>query len=897
MARGWMVPVLALGAAVPAAAQADPEAAQAVPAAAQADPEAPLPIHRSPPPPGARTHTVVPGPRYAATGLKRWFFGAGYRDLWTAPIEVPVLDLDEAAGGLTVTGTGGFGQTFTLEFRGADGLEYAVRSLDKDPTRRLDPLLRGTLVSSIIQDQVGGFLPTAALVVDPLIDATGLLYPRHRLVVVPDDPRLGPWRERYAGLIGLFVDRPDEGPDGTPGFAGSTRITGTNGFLDELEEGACNRAEAREYLEARLLDMVIGDRDRHAGQWRWASYADGDGCRTWRPIPVDRDQAFIRNDGPLMALFRLIRPQQVKFGPKYPSLLGLTFNGWELDRQILVELDPRVWSEVAAELQAELTDDVIDRAVRSLPAPHYALLGEWLARSIRARRDALPGEALAYYRMITNAPEITATDRAERAVFEHFDDGRLRVTIRHAEGPRSDAPWFDRTFDPRVTDEVRVYLHGGDDEVQIRGGRGRVKVRAIGGGGDDRFVNASRTGRGLTRFYDDRGNNVFEGPGRVDTRSFERPPSNNLVHRWALDWGGVKRFIPIVTYSTDVGLFAGLVAGYDRFGFRKTPWHNRQSFRVGIASRGPEPILGWDGRFRGIARGIDGLVHAEYSGIEILRFHGFGNGTPFGDPGSFFEVEQRELVVAPGLEWVIGYRPPREEAPEPEFRPPLRLGFGPVLKHAVTPEDDNADRFIATLDPAPLGLGSFGQIGGRVWVELDTRDRPAYPTRGVVLRGGGAVFPAVWDVEEAFGEIHGALSTFLTPGSSRHAPTLAVRVGGKKVWGGFPFHEAAFLGGRRDIRGFREQRFAGDAAAWGNLEVRVPLASFPLLFPSEFGVLGAADAGRVFFEDGVGDTDDLHTAFGGGVWLSFLDRRQSLSLSVLRGDHLTGVYLNVGLHF
>jgi hypothetical protein len=159
------------------------------------------------------------------------------------------------------------------------------------------------------------------------------------------------------------------------------------------------------------------------------------------------------------------------------------------------------------------------------------------------------------------------------------------------------------------------------------------------------------------------------------------------------------------------------------------------------------------------------------------------------------------------------------------------------------------------------------------------------------------LFPALWDVDEAFGEVHGSLSTYLTPGGARGAPTLGLRIGAKKVFGPYPFHEAAYVGGTDDLRGFREQRFAGDAAAFGNAEVRLPVARFSLLFPAEFGILGAADVGRVFYDDDPDGSDEWHSAFGGGLWLSFLDRRQTLSFSIMNGDDLTGFYVKAGLHF
>ena len=854
-------------------------------------------IHRSPPSEGAATHTVIPGARYKATGIRRWFLGGGYRDIWTSPVEISVLDLDTEIGGLTVLETGGYGQTFTLEFRGSDGLDYAVRSLDKDPTRRLDPLLQGTLVASIIQDQTSGFLPTSGLIVDPLLEAAGILYPRHKLVVVPDDPRLGEFRGEYAGLIGMFVDRPQEGPDNTAGFAGSTRISGTDIFLEEFEEGSCVRADAREYLKARFIDMLVGDRDRHEGQWRWARYPDGPDCYVWRPIPEDRDQAFIFNDGIMMSIYRRVDPRVVKFGPDYPGLLGLTFNGWELDRQLLAEFDEPLWAEVAEELQHELTDPVIEDAVRRLPEPHYALRGAWIEQSLKARRDALPEEALAYYRMISNATEVKATDRAEVAVFEHDPDGSLTLTITYADGPWSDSPHFQRKFWPEVTDEVRLFLQGGDDRVEVRGASGEIVVRAIGGGGDDEFVNESAASPGRTRFYDARGDNRFEGPAKIDEVPYERPPATNLVHRNALDWGGIRRRIPFITYSPDIGARLGLLYGADQYGFRKAPWHSRHTVQAGVTSVGPEFLFLWDARFRQALGRSDALVHIEYSGINILRFHGFGNETEIGEDSDLFKVEQREVIVAPSMEWTFGYETAEEEEALSLFRPKIRVGVGPILKYSNTPLDENADKYIGMLDPAPLGLGSFGQIGGRGWIEVDTRDNAAYPTKGFQVMAGTSIFPSAWDVEDTFGEIHGTVSGFLTPGSVRGAPTLALRVGGKKVFGTYPFHEAAYIGGHEDLRGLREERFAGDASLFGNAEVRIPLARFSLLFPTDVGILGAADVGRVWFDGDPDDADGWHSAFGGGIWLSLLDRIQTVSVSVLWGEDLTALYLKAGLLF
>ncbi|UCD24964.1 MAG: hypothetical protein JSW51_03310, partial [Gemmatimonadota bacterium] len=304
-------------------------------------------IAKSPPPTGARVHEMIPGERYHAGGLHSWLFGADYRRLWATAVDAAVLDLDSVGGGLSPLRTGGFGQSVSLHFQGADGRRYVVRSVDKDPTKRMLPDLKGTVVEGIIQDQISALHPTGALVVDPLLEATGILHARHWLVVIPDDPRLGEFRDEFAGMLGMLLLHPDEGPDHTPGFAGSQEISGTEAFLDRLEESPCDRVDARWYLKARLVDMLIGDRDRHAGQWRWARFAAGD-CGTWVPIPEDRDQAFVDYDGVVNWFLRRPRPQQITFGPSYPNLTGLTFNGWELDRELLAELDRPVWDSVAS---------------------------------------------------------------------------------------------------------------------------------------------------------------------------------------------------------------------------------------------------------------------------------------------------------------------------------------------------------------------------------------------------------------------------------------------------------------------------------------------------------------------------------------------------------------------
>ncbi len=857
-------------------------------------------IPKSIPPEGAQTHTIIPGQRYEGGGLKRWLYGSDYRDLWAIPIEVRVLDLDSVGGGLTPTRTGGFGQSISLHFEGSDGRRYVVRSVDKDPTRRLLPQLKGTFVESIVQDQISALLPTGALVVDPLLEATNILHSKHQLVIIPDDPRLGEFRGDYAGMLGMLLLHPDEGADATPGFAGSRRISGTDAFLSALEDGPCDRVNATGYLKARLIDMLIGDRDRHADQWRWASFPR-DGCHTWKPIPEDRDQAFVSYDGLVMWVTRRSRPQQIKFDAEFPSIVGLTFNGWELDRELLVELEQSVWDSVASVVQAELTDEVIDDAVKRLPQPHYEALGEFLTAALKHRRDRLDDAALDYYRLISRWPDIKATDQDEYAELRHLASGELEVSIGllGATSGERDEPYFHRTFHPDLTREVRLYMRGGDDHIEVLGASSAINLRIDGGAGNDRFVNSSAAVAGKTHFYDSRGDNQFEtGRGaKVNQREYDRPPSRDLAHKDALDWGGRSLGFPLLGYAPDPGLLLAAEYNVERFGYRRDPYKARHEFLAGLVTNGPEPILGYKGSARHVWPKLDLEARLAYTGILFLRFNGFGNETEIPEATSFYKVRQRTAIVAPSIAFRTGgNRGGKQGSGRESLRDELSVDLSLLLKYWDTPLDDNANYFIGAFDPPIYGTGSFGELGSRVGLVWDRRDNSGNPKRGLYVSAGAAIYPELWDVESTFGQVDGAVSVYLTPQIPTD-PTLALRIGGHKVWGTPPFQEAAYLGGGSSLRGYRSRRFAGNAALYGNAELRFAVAPFKVLVPGTFGLFGLTDVGRVYYDGDPNDANSWHLGYGGGFWISIIDRLQTLSVAIAKGDDLTGVYVRAGFMY
>ena len=199
-----------------------------------------------------------------------------------------------------------------------------------------------------------------------------------------------------------------------------------------------------------------------------------------------------------------------------------------------------------------------------------------------------------------------------------------------------------------------------------------------------------------------------------------------------------------------------------------------------------------------------------------------------------------------------------------------------------------------------------GEIGSRLRPRLDTTDKPAWPSRGVRFWLGAQGYPEALDIDDPFGEVHGEITTYLSP-SVPGKVILMLRGGGKKVFGDFPYFESAFLGGRavtptgglaKDpgvARGLQPQRYAGDGVLYGNAELRLALGKFFVFVPGEIGVLGLYDIGRVYL-DGE-DSNKWHHGVGGGLWFASPNRRNSVTLSLAKSEGRTGFYIKTGLAF
>jgi hypothetical protein len=420
-----------------------------------------LPLHpaieltRSPVPPGADSALIVAGERYRAGPVRRFLLGTHYRTLWTQPVKVEVLKLRDFMGGLVPVREGGGMETRSLHFISANGRHYIFRSIDKEMTRLLHYGLSRSLLAWTFQDQTSSAHPAGALVAAQLQAAVGLPATQPRLVVLPDDDRLAGFRARFAGLFGTLQEAPGD-LIGGPG--GDSAVRHSDEVLALLDGGTGHRVDARGFLTARLLDFFLNDWDRHGGQWRWLPQAEDWGT-LWRPVPMDRDQAFAWYDGVVMDLARLRTSKLSKFGPEYPQLRGLIRNSGGLDDRLLAGLERPAWDSIAAFLSARLSDSLIDAAVRNMPEPWWRLSGPELAGILRQRRAGISRIGTEFYQWLARSPQIHVAGTGEIAHLVRHPDGSIELWQGDGDRP-GPGSWFIRRFLPGETERLDLHLHG-----------------------------------------------------------------------------------------------------------------------------------------------------------------------------------------------------------------------------------------------------------------------------------------------------------------------------------------------------------------------------------------------------------------------------------------------------
>ncbi|MDO6432712.1 hypothetical protein Q4E93_19050 [Flavitalea sp. BT771] len=798
--------------------------------------------------------TVAIEPEYNRSGrVHRVLFGENYRILWATPVTLKVFRLENEKGGLKILQKGGGLQTLSLRLQGPDGQQWVLRTIQKYPERGLPPGLRPTVVKDILQDQVSAAHPFSALTVPPMAEALGIPHSHPEIVYVADDPALGTYSKDFAGKVFLFEEREPVDVEKTEK---------TEKVQEKLAEDNDNHLDEKLVLRARLLDMILGDWDRHEDQWRWEKINEGKGS-LYLPVPRDRDQVYYKTSGvfPWIVSHQWLKSKFQGYSKSIRDIEGWNFNARYFDRYFLNGLSEADWREQIALVQKTLTDSLITAAMDKMPAPIVKLCAREITGKMRARRDNLLKEALEYYRFISIYVDIPATDKREHFSLTEQDDGDLEVTIEkiRKDSSKRGRTIYHRVFQPGTTREVRLYGFDGDDVFSVSGSKpSSIKVRMIGGAGMDSFyIDRNLHGRRRIYIYDRSDSLNMLPSGRAAKIRTATDPLVNSYDRTSFKY---DRFEPIILahYNTDIGVL--LVGGfsYEKHGFRSEPYAFRTELLTNYSISRKSLLFTYTADFKN-AIGANGIrINALSRGPNnVSNFFGIGNGAPFVNKG-----DKDIRYYRNKFDWITGDVSLYHDYGN------WHVSAGPGFQFYTSRAAGNANRFLKFYDSTHAGEDIFATkwyAGFVADVNYDTRDKSTLSTHGLYWNTTFTGMQGVSHSNSTFGLLSSEFSFLLNP--DRNAVLIiANRTGGATYFGTADYFQQVKLGGPQTLRGYHTWRFTGRSTLYNNLEVRLKVLDFTsYLLPGSIGLIGFNDIGRVWSKNDT--SNDWHDGYGGGIYI------------------------------
>lgn len=814
------------------------------------------------------TKKVVGDSAYHASGLHRMVMGDLNRELWLRPVEVPYLDLHHIKGGLDPIKVGGGMQSKSIRFKGGDGHQYVVRQIKKNTTFLVSKSMRNTLAQDAVYDGIAGSHPYASIVVGALSEPIGVYHLNPELVFLPKDPILGDLQDEFGDSFCIFEERPNKDMSHLTSVGNSEKVISYGDMVERIHEKKKHRVDEDFTLRNRLFDMVIGDWDRHDDQWRWAAFKE-DGLTYYRPIPRDRDQAFFKFDGLLPNITNrkwMMRKFQ-KYGAEIRDIRGQNFNARYFDRSWLNSLDKEAWMEQAKFIQENLKDTAIDDAIALFPDTAEAWNGDFLRRTIKARRNDLQNIAERYYKVLAKSVKVVGKNDADLFEVERLPDGKVKVKVspwKDGKG-QSEYQFYERTFDPKETREIILYGLDGKDHYKISGRSEKrsILVRIVGGEERDRVEDTS-SAPGLskmTKYYDDDDKNKVESNGEL--RSYIRQEKNAIQYDRKDFMYGTYMPLPYVGYNPDDGIYLGAGISWKTFGFDKEPFKSSQSLKGNYAFETGAFNFMYKGQFTELFRPFDLGIVARANFPFFFEYNGPGNETEE-ITGFLDDVRLNQIEIRPFL-----------ALSNKSGSSVLKIDFH-VNDYRFADEfnDDGIAQTIVGTDDRFFGAG--------LRYDYKNVDNVVAPHRGIrfhaaVDRSDGADDSG--DVD--FTEVSSSLSLYFPLEWMPTQTTLALRGGVQHLDGDFNFYQSAFIGGQKEFRGVGRNRYSGNTAQYNNAEIRIDLREFKnYTLPFRLGIMGHYDLARVWLN---GEESDLwHNSYGGGLYfdiLGFLTVNATYSIS------------------
>ena len=283
---------------------------------------------------------------------------------------------------------------------------------------------------------------------------------------------------------------------------------------------------------------------------------------------------------------------------------------------------------MVGEFLPKMTDSVIEKALQQQPKEILHLSTGTIIQKLKERRKYFEGEMIQYYRFLSKIVNIPGSDKREQFEITRNEDGTVLVQVFkiNKEGELS-SKLYERLFDPAVTKELRLYGLGGDDKFVFKGVGNKIKIRVIGGRGEDLYESNSSSPEGKTLIYDLKTEkNKFTGNDNLTMELSEDPAVNNfdrLYYKYNLN-------IPFLSasYNIDDGIYLGAFFRIIRHGFRKTPYKTMHQFIVTHSLSTNAFNIKYNADFIQALGKADLLIRSELKAPNnVSNFFGYGNGS------------------------------------------------------------------------------------------------------------------------------------------------------------------------------------------------------------------------------------------------------------------------------
>ena len=775
----------------------------------------------------------------------KWWFGENYRKEWATETKVPVIKISQFNGGLTPTELGGGHQTKSLRLVDKQGKEWTLRSIEKYPEVLVPEALRNTFAKDWVDDNMSAQHPYAALVVPVLAEAVGVPHSNPVIGWVARDTAFGKHASIFENTLCLLEEREPLGDSDN-----------TKKMFEKLDEDSENKVNAEGFLKAHLLDVIIGDWDRHADQWRWKDTKEGGG-KYYTAVPRDRDQVFYLNQGtiPNIASRSWLLPFLQGYDYRVKNINTYLWESRDMATRILTELSHDQWMRVTQNVAASLPDSIFERALQKLPQSVYTIRHEELLGKLKSQRDHLHIESDKFFRFLNNVVEVKMSDNNENFHLVS-DNDTLQLKINKVTKKGNLETVFEKKINPDITRQVWVYTGGGNDSVFVNT-KSPVKVKIIGGGQGSKVFRAEESS-GRVKVYAKKDSVTFSG-GSV----FSKRLSNDTLNT---SYTPINRYhvtMPLVTggFNRDDGIILGAGFRHTHQGFRKTPFASQHSFTVAHSFSTSAFRVRYGGDWIDVIGRADFSIDAAiYGPNNTINFYGRGNETQRIVKSrsdlyyrSRFNLGQLETA----LKWTLSKQ--------------TTLSAGPLIQYYTLDHDDNQGRFLGLSDR----IGSYDSVSlgkDRIHTGLalnlvsDKRSSKLIPVSGTFFKLRAHSLAGVNTHSKSFAQIIPEFRWYskITRDSSL---VIAHRIGGGVTLGNSAFYQSLFLGGHDNLYGFHQYRFAGEHLFYNNLELRLRVTNLSTcLIPAQLGISGFYDTGRVW-KDGE-NSNVWHHGYGAGIYLA-----------------------------